>query len=47
MDEVFALAEAKRGFDRLESGERFRKIVVSIGRGPLFPEESPTLEFDT
>jgi hypothetical protein len=33
--DVWALSEAKRGFGSLESGERFRKIVVSIGRGPL------------
>jgi NADPH:quinone reductase-like Zn-dependent oxidoreductase len=30
VDEVFALSEAKRGFDRLESGEGFGKIVFRI-----------------
>jgi len=30
VDEVFPLAEAKRGFDRLESGEGFGKIVFRI-----------------
>ncbi|MGE5345116.1 MAG: zinc-binding dehydrogenase [Acidithiobacillales bacterium] len=31
VDEVFPLSEAKKGFDRLESGEGFGKIVFRIG----------------
>ncbi len=31
VDEVFPLSEAKKGFDRLESGEGFGKIVFKIG----------------
>jgi NADPH:quinone reductase-like Zn-dependent oxidoreductase len=31
VDEVFPLAEAKKGFDRLETGEGFGKIVFRIG----------------
>ncbi len=31
VDEVFPLAEARRAYDRLESGEGFGKIVLTIG----------------